>query len=308
MVYLLAFVAALVNALASIMQRLGVEDAPDNSALSPKLISHMFTRVIWLAGFVFMGVGFIAQATALHAGSLTVVQPILVSELVITVLVMWLWFSMDLRPADALATVVTTGGLAGFLAIAAPSTGAHVPSHVEWIATAAAVVGFAIVFVVASRRGPTWWRALSLGAAASVGFALTAALTKTATDALAHGLGGLLTSPATYGLTVAGLGSIFLMQSAFQAGPFAASQSSLILINPIVSVILGIALFGDTLRHNPVALVGEVATCVALIVGAVFLARSPLVAGAHDENEHSLAGRGQFARWRARRNAPTVDK
>ena len=93
MVYLLACVAALVNALSSIMQRLGVEDAPTDSAMSARLVTHMFTRVIWLGGFVLMGAGFLAQAAALHAGSLTIVQPILVSE-VMPVLAAWDWPSV----------------------------------------------------------------------------------------------------------------------------------------------------------------------------------------------------------------------
>ena len=38
------------------------------------------------------------------------------------------------------------------------------------------------------------------------------------------------------------------MQSAFQVGPFAASQSTLILVNPFVSIAVGHVLFGETLR------------------------------------------------------------
>ena len=225
MVYLLACVAALVNALSSIMQRLGVEDAPTDSAMSARLVTHMFTRVIWLGGFVLMGAGFLAQAAALHAGSLTIVQPILVSELVITVLVMWLYFGLDLTAHDAVATVMTTAGLSFFLFLAAPSAGSQTPSHLAWALTSGVTAVVALAFVLAGRRGPSWWRALALGAAASVGFALTAALTKTMTDALAHGIGPLVRSPATYGVVLVGLGSFFIMQSAFQAGPFAASQS-----------------------------------------------------------------------------------
>ena len=52
----------------------------------------------------------------------------------------------------------------------------------------------------------------------------------------------------TYGLIVFGLGGLFLTQNAFHAGPLAASQSTLVLVDPLASIVLGIALYGDSLR------------------------------------------------------------
>ena len=48
-----------------------------------------------------------------------------------------------------------------------------------------------------------------------------------------------------------GLGSFVIMQSAFQVGPFAASQSTLILLNPFVSIVVGRVLFGEALPPGP---------------------------------------------------------
>ncbi len=270
--------------------------------MSTKLVSHMFSRLVWVGGFLFMGLGFVAQATALHFGTLSVVQPLLVSELLITVVVLWTWYGEALRARDAMASVTATAGLGLFLALAAPTESSFSPSRGLWILVAGVCALSALMFVGLGLRGPSWWRALSLGTGASIGFALTAALTKPVTDAFAAGVGPLLTSWATYAMALGGLFSFFVMQSAFSAGPFAASQTTLILVNPCVSVVLGVVLFHESLHHEPARVIGEVVAIVATVIGAVAVTTSPLVAGAHGDSHH-LTGRGRYARWRERRRS-----
>ncbi len=121
MVVLLALLAAFANAVASICQRLGVEDAPASNGPSMGLIRHMLQRRIWIVGFVIMAAGYASQATALHLGSLNVVQPLMVAELVILVAVLWLWFLTPLRPRDIAAGVATALGLGLFLYFSSPN-------------------------------------------------------------------------------------------------------------------------------------------------------------------------------------------
>ena len=47
-----------------------------------------------------------------------------------------------------------------------------------------------------------------------------------------------------------GLLGLFLTQNAFHAGPLAASQSTLVLVDPLASISIGIALYGDRLRTS----------------------------------------------------------
>ena len=54
MVYVLALGAALSNALTSVFQRMGVEDAPESSTMRLSLVTHALRRGVWLLGFVFM--------------------------------------------------------------------------------------------------------------------------------------------------------------------------------------------------------------------------------------------------------------
>ncbi|HXW38053.1 MAG TPA: hypothetical protein VEJ44_00040, partial [Acidimicrobiales bacterium] len=75
--YLLAAMAAAVNALTSVLQRIGVETAPRSSTLRLSLMTHALRRGIWLVGFALMLVVFGLQATALRFGELSIVQPVL---------------------------------------------------------------------------------------------------------------------------------------------------------------------------------------------------------------------------------------
>ena len=300
MVVCLALLAALANAIARVCQRLGVEDAPSASGPSMGLVRHMIQRPVWVLGFAVMALGYVAQASALHLGGLNVVQPLMVSELVILVFVLWLWYSTPLRPRDLVAALLTALGLGTFLFVAAPSSGTSTPSKALWLAVATVVVLIVVACVVLGSRGPGWWRALILGAGASVGFALLSAVTKTMTDLLVNGWGALFTSWPVYALAVIGLGSFLIMQSAFQVGPFTASQSTLILVNPFASIVIGAILFGESLRGGAGYVTAEVLSLSVMVVGAIGLSTSPLVAGVHDETTttHWLAGRGRYARWR----------
>ena len=260
----------------------------------------MLSRRVWLLGFVIMGLAYGAQSVALHLGSLNEVQPLMVSELVMLVVLLWLWYGTAVRARDMLAALATAVGLGMFLAIASPTAGNMVPGTSRWLAVGSAVVVLATIFVAVASRGPAWWRALSLGAAAATGFALLAAITKSATNLLLAGWGPFFSSWQIYALCVVGLTSFLLMQSAFQVGPFAASQSTLILWNPLVSLAIGRLLFNEKGRTGALAITGEVLALVFMIAGALGLSTSSLVAGVHDESPdaHLLRGRGRYAMWR----------
>jgi len=87
-------------------------------------------------------------------------------------------------------------------------------------------------------------------AAAAIGFAFTAALTKVVTDYIASDWVSMFSHWQTYALAVTGVAALFLAQNAFHAGPIAASQSTLIMVDPLVSILIGIVLFGDQLRTH----------------------------------------------------------
>jgi hypothetical protein len=62
-------------------------------------------------------------------------------------------------------------------------------------------------------------------------------------------------------------------------------------LNPLVSIVLGVTLFGDVLRGGAVWIVLEVLALSVLVLGVVVLTRSPLVAGSADgETDEEMLG------------------
>ena len=149
MVYVLALGTALSNALCSILQRMGVEDAPESSTMKLSLVTHALRRGVWLLGFFFMICGFLLQAFALHVGRLSVVQPILTMELLFLVFILGTYFGYKVTAREWIGVTAIVLGLAGFLAFALPGGGERVPTNLGWIVAG----GVAVAVIVAGRGG-----------------------------------------------------------------------------------------------------------------------------------------------------------
>jgi drug/metabolite transporter (DMT)-like permease len=277
--YVLALTAAFVNALTSVLQRIGVESAPSSSTLRLSLITHAIRRGVWLVGFALMLVVFALQAMALRFGQLSVVQPVLTTELLFLMLILAVWFRYRLGWQEWLGSAIIVIGLGAFFLAADPRGGNLVPTTRQWVVASVILIAAIAGFVVAALRGPRWWRAAAFGAATSVTAAYTAALTKATTTYITQGWGHVLTHAQPYLLAVTGIGTVFLIQNALHAGPITASRTTMVTLNPLISIVLGITLFGDVLRSGAPFVVAELAALVLLVAGVVVLARSPLVAG-----------------------------
>jgi drug/metabolite transporter (DMT)-like permease len=300
-----AALAALTNALASVLERIGIESAPESAALKASLIGHAVKQKIWLIGFGLSVVQFGFVATALKHGELSTVQPVLTTELLFLLLILGVWFRYHLGAREWLGALTIVVGLGGFFLAARPHGGQQLPSTTEWIVASAAVAGAIALGVLGGLWGPRWWRAASLGAAAAVAAAYTSALTKAITSYLDHGWSAVFTHFEPYMLTVAGFGAIFLLQSALHAGPITASRTTLVTTNPLVSIVLGITLFGDILRGGALWISLEVLALAVLVAGVVILTRSPLIAGSPDgeADDEKLGG----ARKRAMLAVPPIE-
>ncbi len=285
MVYFLALTSALANALTSILQRMGVENAPEDATLKLSLLTHALRRGVWLLGFAFMVASFLLQSVALHLGDLSQVQPILTTELLFLVFLLATWFRFRIGAREWVGCLAAAGGLAGFLVFAQPGGGDLVPSGRDWLVAGACCGAGVVLTVGLAMHGPRWWRAAMFGAAGAIGFAFTAALIKTVGDYVATDWTQMFVHWQTYGVALCGVASLFLAQNAFHAGPIAASQTALVLVDPLASLAIGIGLFGDNLRtagpYGPL----EAISLLVMFVGAASLAHSPLVSGMKGDDE-----------------------
>jgi hypothetical protein len=98
----------------------------------------------------------------------------------------------------------------------------------------------------AGRRGSPRRRAALYATASGIVWAALATVIKSVTDTLAaDGLPAVLTGGAVYGVVIAGIAGTLLTQAALHYGPLAISQPFMVIVNPLVSIILGVWLDGE---------------------------------------------------------------
>jgi uncharacterized membrane protein len=291
MVYVLALAAALANALTSVFQRMGVETAPSGATLRLSLMTYAIKRGVWLLGFALMIVSFVLQAIALHLGRLSQVQPVLTIELVFLAAILAIWFRFPMGPREWLGALGVTAGLSGFLYFAHPQYGMVPPPDWKWAIAGGASAAAIVICVMLALRGPAWWRSAMFGTAAAVGYAFTAACTKAVSDYAAADWTTLYRHWQTYALACFGALAVFLTQNAIHAGPIVASQSTLVLVDPLASILIGVALFRDDLHTSGAAGPLEALSLLVAFAGAFMLAHSPLISAMKSGESQELLSR-----------------
>lgn len=274
---LFAILTALSNGAASVLQRRAARTAPDTEAMHLSLIAHLLRQRLWLAGIGLVIVAAVCQAVALATGPIAVVQPIFVIELPGALLMAGFVMRVRLPRSTWYAVAAVTVGLALGMASAAPGGGSASVHGAAWVPTLILTGVFEATLIGAalSNRGNP--RGTLLGLAAACGYALTAALMKDAMAQLEADGGGavaLLTSWQLYATAAAGVGALFLLQNALQAGTLVAVQPPLTLGDALISVLYGVTLFGEHLRTGWWVL-PELIALALIAVGCVELARSP---------------------------------
>ncbi|MEV7423206.1 MULTISPECIES: DMT family transporter [unclassified Streptomyces] len=276
---LFAVLTAISNGSASVLQRRAASTVPDRAAMRFSLIRKLLRQKVWLAGIGLVLVAAVCQAIALATGPIAVVQPIFVMELPSTLLLASLLFRRRLPRSTWYGVAAVTCGLALAMATAAPGGGSDTVRGTSWIPALLITCAAEAALILWSLRLHGNARAAALGLAAAGGYALTAALMKDAVARLdTGGVGALVASWQLYATAVAGVGALFLLQNALQAGSLAASQPMLTLGDALISVAYGVTLFGESLRTGW-WLLPQFAGIALIAVGCLELARSPLAAG-----------------------------
>ncbi|HMD56297.1 MAG TPA: DMT family transporter [Solirubrobacteraceae bacterium] len=267
-----ALLAALSNALFVTTQHVASTSGRPAKASGLRLVGYLFHSPLWLFGWA-AGLGaFVFQASALKSGQLSIVQALLVTELVFGLVLRKLWIGQSIRPAAWWSAALTCAGLAAFVAIDEPQGGTPTPTAHAWISALAVWGGAAAIMALAARWGSPTRRAALYAAAAAIVWALEAAFIKAATETLTEsGLKALFTHWPVYALAVGGIAGTILVQAALHVGPLRVSQPLLVIVDPSVSVILSVWLFQEHYNHGPLATAAAVVAFVVMCVGVVAL-------------------------------------
>ncbi|MEU8696248.1 DMT family transporter [Streptomyces sp. NPDC048680] len=277
---LFAVLTALSNGSASVLQRRAAMNVPDREAMHVSLIGHLLRQKVWLAGISLVIVAAVCQAVALATGPIAVVQPIFVIELPATLLLAGFVMRVRVPRPVWFGAAAVTAGLALGMASAAPGGGSTSVHGAAWVPALILTGLFEAALIAGARATRGNPRAALLGLAAACGYALTAALMKDAMARLSDGDGVvvLFESWQLYATAAAGVGALFLLQNALQAGTLVAVQPCLTLGDALISVLYGVTLFGEELRTGW-WLFPELLALGLITAGCVELARSPLASG-----------------------------
>jgi drug/metabolite transporter (DMT)-like permease len=282
--YVFALGAGLCYAIASVFQHRVAAAAPKRLSLSPRLLLEVARHPMWLFGIGLDVAAYFLEALALANGSIVLVQTLLVSGLLFALPLSTIGRKDRPRRGDWVAAAAVAGGIALFLSVGEPSDGHGQATPIDWVIAFSICGSIIVAMVVATRRAPPHYRALGLAVATGACYALTAALTKQVVTIIdQHGASDLFTHWPVYALATVSITGLILNQSAFNAGHLAASLPALAVTNPVLSAILGVALFGETLAAHGVLQYAVSALAVVVMIGGVIrLARSPFVSGDPD--------------------------
>jgi hypothetical protein len=269
----LALVSGFTNACTEVLQRIANVSAPKHLK-GLQMAWAVVRQPIWVLGIAFMGITLVVTAAALYFGSVSLVQPVLVTELVFTLGLRRFWMHDAIVSRSWIAALVTCVGLAGFLVAAHPVEGQRVPSADAWV-LALVTRGLAIVILLAiSRACSPGVAAVLTGSAAGLAWAVDAAIVKEAMNALSRGgVVHLFESWSLYGAVVTGIVGTLLVQLSLHVGPLSASQPAIVITDPLMSILLGVQLFGDHLNSGPGSKALQAVMLVVMSVGVVLLSR-----------------------------------
>jgi hypothetical protein len=283
-----ALAAALFLGISSVADQRSTKRVKTERALSPAILLDLVRQPLWLIAIGANIVGFALQVAALSFGSLGVVQPLLVFDLIFAVLITRSvgWNTCTLPPGTRrwdpvllLGVGAAALGVAGFLAIGQPSAGHPDVGFSVLTPLAAGLVVVVGGCMAVARRNPGL-RPLALALGCGVCYGVAAFAIKLVTTEFGSGPVPVFTNWPFYVLAVTGPVGFILNQDAFQQGTFLAPVQAIITTaDPVISIGLSILWLGSYLRGGPAAITGEVLSLVLMTVGIVITARhSPQVA------------------------------
>lgn len=285
LVVLFALFAAIFAATGIVVRQRATTDVPSEKGVSTLMISTLLRRPLWWAGTAAAVAGYVCQAIALIRGSLLLVQPLLVSALLFALPMSARLSGRRVTRAEWLWASVLTVALAVFVIVARPEPGDYQGSITASTVASLVCVPLVVLAVAIARPQTGWSRAMLLAAAVGVLFGLVAVLTKIVMHYLdERGALAVLATPAPYALVIIGVGATLLQQSAFHAGALRTSVPTMLVLEPVVAVLLGVVVLGDVFDAGSVEAIALTLATVAMTAATIALGRDE---GAYEEQLES---------------------
>jgi drug/metabolite transporter (DMT)-like permease len=272
-----AIAAALVFGIASVADQQSTKRVKRRGPLSPRIFLDLARQPLWVASIGGTVLGFALQVVALRFGPLALVEPLLICDLIFAVLInCYLRNRWDvLLLGGVLAAAL---GVAGFLAIARPTSGNTTVSFFVVLPLGAGLAAGVVGCLAVAARSD-FLRPLALALACGINYGVAAFLVKLVVSDVSGGLVGLLTDWPIYALAIVGPLGFLLNENAFQQGTLIAPVLSIITVcDPLISIALAALWLNEKLNSTAAGIAGEVISLLLMVAGIVIVAhRAPHV-------------------------------
>lgn len=269
-------VAACAYAVGARLQHSAVHAAIGDRGFGVRTQLRLVRDTRWLLGLISFGTGALLHAYALGLAPLSVVQPIGVLALPITVLLNVRQRGIGVRGLNRTAVLAVLASIAGVMAFVLLAAGSATATPVtDWAATTAirlvavAVLALGIIGLVTKAK----IRCIAFASGCAVAYGLVSLLVRAVSQQVTTWELAEIDLRPFVGICVAVLVGGWLLQHAYASGPPDLVMACLTVIDPLVAVGLGIGLLGEADKVGPWTATGEALCAIIACAGVFALAR-----------------------------------
>lgn len=275
----LALIGAVFLALGTQYQNRGVRkveantQSADGKGLSLKQLLLLLKRPSWVVGTALLGLAILLQLSSLYFSPIVVVQPLGAIALVITAIINSRVSKRPMNGQSVLAIAMCVGGVFLFVGVAAFTTTNMPIDDLQLIIILSALLFILLVlglgFVLLRHRMHLLFYVLGAG----VLYGFVATLAKVVLGRLQQGDFEWLTMLCLIGLLAAVLLGAYFVQNANSSGPPDMVVAGLTVVDPLVAVLIGIAVLGEAAYAPFWADVTFLLTGLIAVTGVFLLAK-----------------------------------
>jgi drug/metabolite transporter (DMT)-like permease len=276
LVLILAVSAACCLGLGFVLQQNAAQRAPLSDFLSPRLLFDLIQVPRWLGGIALMVAGMVLGAIALGQGEISLVEPLLATNLLFALALSRRQTRQPLGRQGWAGLALLAGGVTAFIVAGEPRGGTAVTDPFRHWLIIGAMTGLALLLTTYAKRSRLSAGPVLLAVAAGLLYGVQDALTRISGQRFAEGgLTEVVTTWQPYGVVVIGVTGLILVQSAFETAPLRMSLPALTAAQPLAGIACGVGFLGDRLRTDTGALAWEAAGLAAIVGGIVLLGLHP---------------------------------
>jgi drug/metabolite transporter (DMT)-like permease len=246
----------------------------DSFGGSPKAFAKLLTNKVWLVGLGAQVVGVVLQAAALDRGRVAIIQPLLVTAVIWAMPLGYFLTNQTITRRHILGAAIVVAGLAIFASFGDPAGGLDDAPGSAWLSAFVVLGTTCICLLLFGRRGDLSARATVYGAIAGILYGVSATLMKPVVENLhTDGAASVLEGWEFWVMAIGGLGGFYIQQISLATGKLVTSVATVSVVNPVVSVMLGVLVLEERLDQPPAwhVVLAVVGLALALL-GAVVIA------------------------------------